>query len=91
MDIAVNLGTYLSNNFALVDQTLSHSCKLVFLEGPYSIINYIKFSANIPLLIIPYKVGNLGSAHPSTRPSLTNQFNLRLDKVVFIKFNLEKS
>jgi len=81
----------LSNIFLFNAHILSHSIKLLFFEGPYSNINSVKASTVIPLLMIPLTVGNLGSSHPETIFSSTNQLSFLFDSVVFTKFNLEKS
>lgn len=70
---------------------MSHYIKLAFLDGPYSNMNSTKLGIVIPLLKTPPIVGILGSLHPSTIPYSTILPNLLLDKVVFTKFNLEKS
>ena len=50
---AINLGEIGSIIFLFMAQILSHSIKLVFVEGPYSNINSVKLSTLNPLLNIP--------------------------------------
>lgn len=85
------LGTIGSIYFLLMEYSLLHSCRVVFLECPCSCMNSTSASFITPLLEIPLIVGNRGSAQPSTTFKSTKSANLRLLKTVFLKFNLLKS
>mmetsp|Transcript_1284 Transcript_1284/g.3681 ORF Transcript_1284/g.3681 Transcript_1284/m.3681 type:complete len:248 (+) Transcript_1284:295-1038(+) len=69
----------------LMDQILSHSCRVTFLEAPWDTMNSCRAGTVIPLRMMPCTVGKRGSFHPSTRPVSTNQVSFRLDRTVYWK------
>ena len=67
------------------------SITLLRLATPTRLQNSRMLSGEYPRRRKPLNVGMRGSSHPSTTPSSTKRNNLRLDMMVWFKFNRANS
>mmetsp|Transcript_23036 Transcript_23036/g.40898 ORF Transcript_23036/g.40898 Transcript_23036/m.40898 type:complete len:248 (-) Transcript_23036:1408-2151(-) len=71
----------------LMDQILSHSCRVTFFEAPCETMNSCSAWIVMPRRTTPWTVGKRGSFQPSTRPVSTNHVSLRLERTVYWKLS----
>jgi len=75
-----------SITFLLMDQSLSHSMRLTFLDAPCSRMNSLSASTRMPRRMMPCTVGKRGSFQSVTLPVSTHHCSLRLERHVLTKF-----
>src|SRR5271156_2249088 len=89
--IAVCRGAIGSITLLFIVHSIVQSMSVIFLLGPWDIMNSCRAGTVKPRLRMPLTVGKRGSSQPDTAPFSTRYLSFRFDRRVLMKFSREKS